>query len=727
MSKNKIIIVSGPKEGVGKSTFALNLAVQYTMSLKEKVVLLDGDMRCRNDIGYYLNSMVFETVSNLWNIIEKVKLQGIDVSLFKGRISFNEQGIGLVNLSKSFESLKNLTPAHLLKILAIFGELYNFIIDAESLPEDFVIPLYDLADKVFWIMDPLPINLKNTLEYFSFLRTQNFSMNKFNIVLNRVGMPESLIPKQINSKLLTFGKSIVSEILEDKAVMQAVSRRQIVALERPHSSFAKVIRDIVDFMFSNKATNNNDSNLSDEKKENGKIWRGIIDSISDVENNVDEIELKPQTKEELRLSVKEKVHKQLIIELNNKKIDINNDSDNPEKQKKIKVLVEETAAQILSSFGDIGFNRQESQEIVGEILDDALGLGPLEKILRDKTITEIMVNKKDQIYVEKKGKLVLSDQVFNSDEQVIQVIRRIIAPLGRRIDESVPLVDARLQDGSRVNAIIPPLAVQGPMITIRRFPDKVFDYKDLMNFGSINQGMVDFLRACVICEKNIIVSGGTGSGKTTLLNMLSSFIPSDERIITVEDVAELRMQQEHVGRLESRPPNIEGKGEITIRELVKNTLRMRPDRIVVGECRGGEALDMLQAMNTGHDGSLTTIHANSPFDMIGRLEAMVLMSGSELPIKVIRGYIASAVNFVVQISRLQDGSRKVVAITEVLDMDEKDGTIGMQDIFLFKRKGVNEDGKVLGDFVATGVVPSCYDEFKIRGIDLDKNIFQKSN
>ncbi len=725
MSKNKIIVISGPKEGVGKSTFALNLAVQYTLSLKQKVVLLDGDMRCRNDIGYYLNSMMFETVFNLWNVVEKVKLQGLDVSLFKGRIPFNEQGIGLINLSKSFESLKSLTPAHLLKILAIFGELYNFIIDTESLPEDFVIPLYDLADKVFWIMDPLPINLKNTLEYFSALRTQNFSMTKFNIVLNRVGMPESLFPKQINSKLSSFGKSIISEIPDEKSVMQAVSHRQIVVTERPHSNFARAIRDIVDFMFSNKANLDKNNNLPEE--ENGKIWKGLVNSISETENEAEEIELKPQTKEELRATVKAKVHKQLIIELNNKKIDINNENDNPEKQKKIKALVEETAAQILSSFGDIGFNRQESKEIVGEILDDALGLGPLEKILRDKTITEIMVNKKDQIYVEKKGKLMLSDQVFNSDEQVVQVIRRIIAPLGRRIDESVPLVDARLQDGSRVNAIIPPLAVQGPMITIRRFPDKVFDYKDLMGFGSINQGMVDFLRACVICEKNIIVSGGTGSGKTTLLNMLSSFIPSDERIITVEDVAELRMQQDHVGRLESRPPNIEGKGEITIRELVKNTLRMRPDRIVVGECRGGEALDMLQAMNTGHDGSLTTIHANSPFDMIGRLEAMVLMSGSELPIKVIRGYIASAVNFVVQISRLQDGSRKVVAITEVLDMDEKEGTIGMQDIFLFKRKGVNEDGKVLGDFVATGVVPRCYDEFKIRGIDLDKNIFQKNS
>ncbi|MDR0675971.1 MAG: Flp pilus assembly complex ATPase component TadA, partial [Elusimicrobiota bacterium] len=695
MSKNKIIAISGPKEGVGKTTFAINFAMQYALNTKQKIVILDGDIRCRNDISYYLNSIIFETITNLWTAVEKVKLSGLDTSLFKGRIPFNDQGIGVLNIAKSFEMFKTLQPAYLLKVLSIFGELYNFVIDIESMPEDFVIPLYDLSDKVFWIMDPLPINLKNTVEYFAYLGSKNFSMNKFNIILNRIGMPESLITKQINSKLSTFGKSVVLEIPEEKNVTQAVSRRQIIIIERPHTSFARNIRDLIDWMFINKI-----ENIENKEEKKSNLWKGLLDSVSE-EENLNEVEIRPQTKDELRKSIKLRVHKQLIIELNNKKIDINNSEENLEKQQKIKEMVEETAAKILSGYGDLGFTRQESQEIVGEILDDALGLGPLEKILRDETITEIMVNKKDQIYIEKSGKLLLSDQRFNSDEQVVQVIRRIIAPLGRRIDESVPLVDARLQDGSRVNAIIPPLAVQGPMITIRRFPEKIFNSDDLINFGSMNKDMVEFLKTCVYCEKNIIVSGGTGSGKTTLLNMLSSFIPNDERILTVEDVAELRLQQEHVGRLESRPPNIEGKGEITIRELVKNTLRMRPDRIVVGECRGGEALDMLQAMNTGHDGSLTTIHANSPFDMIGRLEAMVLMSGAELPIKVIRGYIASAVNFVIQINRLQDGTRKVTAITEILDMDENDGTIKMQDIFLFKRKGVDETGKVVGDFVAT--------------------------
>ncbi len=724
MSMSKIIAISGPKEGVGKTSFCINFALQYAMETKTKVVILDGDTKCRNDVSYYLNSAVFETVPNLWNLVEKVKLTGLDVSLFKGRIPFNEQGVGILNIAKTSDGFKETQAAHLMKVLAIFGELYTFFIDVESLPEDFCLPIYDLSDKVFWVMDPMPINLKNTIEYFANLRNKNFNMSKFNIILNRSTLPESLSTKQINSKLGVFNKSVIMEIPEEKTVSQAVARRQIITVDRPHTTFARVVRELLHIMLVGETAKVESDKSVDDK---GNLWKDLLGTVAEENSALNPDEILPQTKEDLKQSIKKKVHKQLITELNNKKIDLNSVDDDPMKQVRLKQLVEETAAKILSSFGDLGFTRQENHELVSEIMDDSLGLGPLEKILRDKTITEIMVNKKDQIYIEQNGKLKVSDQKFNSDDQVVQVIRRIIAPLGRRIDESVPLVDARLQDGSRVNAIIPPLAVQGPMITIRRFPDKVFDYRDLINFGSINQDMVDFLRACVISEKNIIVSGGTGSGKTTLLNMLSSFIPESERIVTVEDVAELRLQQEHLGRLESRPPNIEGKGEITIRDLVKNTLRMRPDRIVVGECRGGEALDMLQAMNTGHDGSLTTIHANSPYDMIGRLEAMVLMSGAELPVRVIRSYIASAVNLVVQISRLQDGSRKVVAITEVLGLNEENMSIEMKDIFLFKRTGIDDTGKVLGDFVATGVVPKVYPEFKLRGVNLSLKIFENKN
>ncbi|MCP4481812.1 MAG: Flp pilus assembly complex ATPase component [bacterium] len=719
---NKIIVIDGPKEGIGKTSFAVNFATQYAINTNKKVVVLDCDTRFRSDAVYYLNSSLFETVPNLWNLVEKVNLEGLDATLFKGRITFDSNNVGILNIAKSFSELRHLKPEHLLKVLAIFVELYTFVIDIESLSEDFILPIYDLCDNIFWIMDPFPINLKNTVEYFNMLLQYNFNLHKFTVIINRAEQQETLSVRQINSKLSVFEKTVVITIPEEKSVAQAVARRQLITIERPHTVFARSVRELLDILISN----NKKEEVVDKQNKSlkkSKSWRDLIQPVSEDEaSNEDFI---PQTKESLKVNIKSKLHKQLIKEMSDRKVDLNSANDDPRKQVQLKQMVEGTAAKILSSFGDLGFTRQESQQIVGDIIDDALGLGPLEKLLRDKSITEIMVNKKDQIYIEKSGKLIVAAETFRDDEQIIQVIRRIIAPLGRRIDESVPLVDARLKDGSRVNAIIPPLAVQGSMLTIRRFPEKVFDHHDFMNFGSISEDMVAFLEACVISEKNIIVSGGTGSGKTTLLNMLSSFIPSDDRIVTVEDVAELRLQQEHVGRLESRPPNIEGKGEITIRDLVKNTLRMRPDRIVVGECRGGESLDMLQAMNTGHDGSLTTIHANSSHDMVARLEAMVLMSGAELPVSVIRSYISSAVKFVVQIARLQDGSRKVLAITEVLGINKETMGIDMQDIFIYHRTGLGKDGKVEGDFLPTGIVPKCYKEFGLRGLDISKDFFKK--
>jgi pilus assembly protein CpaF len=313
---------------------------------------------------------------------------------------------------------------------------------------------------------------------------------------------------------------------------------------------------------------------------------------------------------------------------------------------------------------------------------------------------------------------------FMDDESVMAIIERIVSPIGRRIDESQPYVDARLPDGSRVNAIIPPLSLSGPTITIRKFAKKTLTVEDFIRFGTWNLNAAEFMRACVLMRKNIIVAGGTGSGKTTLLNLLSGFIPEDERIVTVEDAAELRLVQPHVVRLEARPPNIEGKGAVTIRDLVKNCLRMRPDRIIVGECRGGEALDMLQAMNTGHDGSLTTVHANSSRDVIARLETMVLMSGMELPSKAIREQIASAVDIIVQESRLSDGSRKIVAISEVVGMEGQQ--IVMQDIFEFRQTGVDENGKVIGVFRPTGAIPSFYENLKSRGIKADPAMFDPS-
>jgi pilus assembly protein CpaF len=364
----------------------------------------------------------------------------------------------------------------------------------------------------------------------------------------------------------------------------------------------------------------------------------------------------------------------------------------------------------------------ERRLIIQEIEDDALGLGPLQRLLEDNTITEIMVNRHDTIYVERAGTIVSTPFRFIDEEHLRRVIERIVARVGRRIDESSPLVDARLKDGSRVNAIIPPLAVKGSSLTIRKFSSTPYTAEDLIRFGSLSRPMADLLRGCVEAKLNILVSGGTGTGKTTLLNVLSSFIPANERIVTIEDAVELKLQQEHVVTLESRPRGIEGTGEVTIRDLVRNSLRMRPDRIVVGECRGGEALDMLQAMNTGHDGSLSTIHANSPRDAVARLETLVLMAGMDLPLRAIREQLASAVDVIVQIQRLRDGTRRVTHVTEVQGMEGE--TVVLQDAFTFDHSaGFDEDGTSRGVARATGLRPRFLAKFQDLGVPFDSSFF----
>jgi pilus assembly protein CpaF len=408
---------------------------------------------------------------------------------------------------------------------------------------------------------------------------------------------------------------------------------------------------------------------------------------------------------------KYRVQNRLINELD-PKLDLSN-------QVEVRRQIEELFGKVADEEG-LALTRAERVRMLEQITDEILGLGPLEPLLRDETITEVMVNGPQQVYIEREGRLEMTNVTFQNDEHVMKIIQRIIAPIGRRIDESSPMVDARLADGSRVNAIIPPLSLVGPVLTIRKFAATPFTVEDLIRFGTATPDMFEFLVACVKARLNVFVSGGTGSGKTTLLNILSSFIPDDERIVTIEDAAELQLRQEHVITLEARPSNIEGKGAIPIRELVRNSLRMRPDRIVVGECRSGEALDMLQAMNTGHDGSMSTGHANTPRDMLSRLETMVLMAGMDLPLKAIREQIASAVDLIVHQNRLKDGTRKIVNITEVQGMEGD--VIVMQDIFVFEQTAVTE-GKIEGRLKPTGIRPKFVEKFEVAGIHLPPNVF----
>jgi pilus assembly protein CpaF len=368
-------------------------------------------------------------------------------------------------------------------------------------------------------------------------------------------------------------------------------------------------------------------------------------------------------------------------------------------------------------------SQQERDSLMTDVLNELFGFGPLEALLNDPTVSDILVNRANQVYVERHGKLQMTDTVFRDDRHVLQIIERIVSAVGRRIDESSPMVDARLPDGSRVNAIIAPLALDGPCLSIRRFRTDRLGAQDLVEREALTQGMLKFLEAAVACRSNVIVSGGTGAGKTTLLNVLSSFIPDDERVVTIEDAAELKLRQRHVVRLETRPANIEGRGEIRQRQLMSNALRMRPDRIVVGEVRGEEALDMLQAMNTGHDGSLTTIHANSSRDALYRLDTMVAMANLNLPDKAVRQQVASAVNLIIQVTRLSDGTRKVTAITELAGMEGD--VITIQDLFLFERTGIAPNGKVVGRFRATGIRPKCSERLATAGHHLPAEMFEQ--
>lgn len=487
-------------------------------------------------------------------------------------------------------------------------------------------------------------------------------------------------------------------------------------------SYVLTIKDKTDRSKSMSAKTSSESSASDSPNANQqKKAEASVTDISEAkkassESAIPVIDVK---KMELGREWRAKMHEALLGQMDLRRVNVKDMSDD-----EVLGMTKQMLQEIVDGYKDFPAEL-ERHSLIKQVLDESIGLGPLEDLIADDDISEIMVNSADDIFYEKKGELFKSEITFTNDRAVQYAIERIVTPLGRRIDEGSPMVDARLKDGSRVNAVIPPLALKGSSITIRKFMKEKLTSKHLVGFGSLDQRMVDFIEMVVTNKQNVVISGGTGSGKTTLLNVCSNYIPDNERIVTVEDAAELKLYQPNLVALEARPPNQEGKGAVHIRDLVKNCLRMRPDRIIVGECRGGEALDMLQAMNTGHDGSLTTAHANSPRDCISRIEVMVMMAGMDLPIQAIREQIASAVDIIVQQTRFSCGTRKVTSICEVTGIDQ--GVVQLGEIFKFQQTGRDAKGKVQGEFVATGLVPKVYEELRASGISVDMSIFDSSN
>ena len=725
----RIISVVGGKDGVGKSTFATNVAISFSRETKRRVLLIDLDWNYCGDVRFLLGLPEVKSITEVAPFADR-----LDPNILRGFITPHQSGIGVMQLYKEQGDLSKLSPELFAKVLDLLGSIFHYIIiDAGSTINNMMVKALERSAVSFIMSTPDVLTLNQTRQFVDRLQGLHFPKEMLKVILNCYE-PRGPINLEIVTQKLQ--RQILTTIIRDDNLVRDASLGAVpfvlsqprAALTRNYDDFVKNLLDrriLEALMAVRKPTSVSVADgtpglpgagagggqLSVDAKKEVASWRANRVKRGRRGGKVD-----------ARTALKMLIHKRLIEVLDLKKLDAEL-KNNEDKDRILRERTERAIVTILDQEGGHITSREERGRIVKEVLDEALGLGPIEDLINDPTITEVMVNGPDHVYVERGGKLQLTDVTFTDDSQLLAVIERIVAPIGRRIDEKSPMVDARLLDGSRVNAVIPPLAIDGPALTIRKFSKTPFGYKDLIRFGSMTDEIADFLRACIEARLNIIISGGTGSGKTTLLNVLSNFIPGDERIITVEDSAELQLGQEHVIRLESRPPNIEGVGAITIRDLVKNCLRMRPDRIVVGECRGAEAIDMLQAMNTGHDGSLTTIHANSPRDALSRLETLVMFAGLELPSKAIREQVASAINMIVQQSRLADGSRKITGISEVTGLEGQ--TITLQDIFLYKQTGVDKNRKAIGKYVATGFIPKFVETLESKGIALPKGLFRQ--
>jgi len=715
MPQAKFIVLFSTKGGVGKTLLSVNLAVSLSRESQKRVCLVDFDLQAPMDMARMLDLQPSKSLADV-PADKEIKDQEISSLIVR-----HTSGIDFLQAALRPNQSPYIEKKIISAALSGLEAKYDYVvIDAGRAFSDNFISVLGFSNLILMVVTPDILSIYQTKWALDVLQSLHFPLKMIKFILNRSDSLGGFAWQEVKSNLPA--EILINIPSEGRAVGLSVNRRLAVVLDNPKSRFSQAVTKLTqellkgeEDLFLKRIELDKLELAKEAPREYKEFWRiyGLMDAQAvEAEAKVDEL-----------VELKRRVHKRLIEELNLRNLDLS--FTDTAKVKEIREKTEKSIANSLAEeSGALLSSFEVRKHLIKEIADEALGLGPLEDLIDDPEISDIMVNNKDQIYVERKGKLELTSKRFISNEQVRQVIERIIAPLGRRIDESSPMVDARLSDGSRVNAIVSPLSLGGPMLTIRKFSRDIFTTDALMKFGSLNAGMAEFLKACVVSRKNIIVSGGTGSGKTTVLNVLSAFIPSNERIITIEDAAELKLSQEHWGRLESRPQNIEGKGAITIRDLFRNTLRMRPDRVIIGECRGAETLDMLQAMNTGHDGSMTTVHANSTQDVLARMDSMILMTGTELPVRAIREMIASAVDVIVHTARLSDGSRKVTQITQITGMKDE-MHIGLQDIFSFRQTGIDSQGKVLGGFEPTGVIPTFIEDIRVRGIKLSDDIFKK--
>lgn len=696
-----LIAVIGGKGGVGKSVFAANFACAMMTELRTQVLLVDADSRSVGDQNVIMGLKPNKTLRELATMTSSVNTQNM-ASL----LTMHASGLAYLGAVRGPEETLNIAPDLAMKQFEFLSRQFKFmVVDLGNDLTPLQMAILQEATAIVIVTTPEVLVVTQTQRLINELLSNTFPKEMLQLVINKAS-PNGLSPQAIASQLQIAPLALIPH--DEITSMASLQKYQPFVLGQPKapitSSYYEIVRKLSGGILQRLKSLSKPKPTPIPSSAEGSGTSATATSTPGLDS---------------RTQLKMRVHSELIRTVDLKKLlmdtkgDENKEKEIREKTRREITLIADREAPDLA--------REERGKIIKEVLEEALGLGPLEDLLADPTVTEIMVNGHRKIFVEKSGKVQTSLVTFTSNDHLRRIIERIVTPLGRQINESSPYVDARLKDGSRVNAVIEPLAIDGPALTIRKFKKGGISAEKYMEFGSITKPMIDFLRICVENGLNVVISGGTGSGKTSLLNMLSGFIPSNERVITVEDAAELQLQQEHVVRLETRPPSMEGSNAVSIRDLIKNALRMRPDRIIVGECRDGAALDMLQAMNTGHDGSMTTTHANSPRECIARLETLCMMSGMDLPVRSIKEQIAGAVHLIVQISRLSDGSRKILSITEVCGM--QGDVLTLAEIFRFKETGYDKNRRINGTFQATGAVPTFIQKLSDKGVVIPREMF----